>query len=173
MSELYTTQGSYKVLRDQTAFAATLDGSTAGKTFHWHDLPDEAVPIGGEYNGCEIIFTSGEKSITGETTGTNDGTTFDGKIWGYTYGGPAELVSEFSATVGTARVNDYTTALYIDGLVEVTDEHVSGVTVVTTSNRVGKMIFDTIGYSHIYCDFTVNGAAGSNTSDVKAHIRPY
>ena len=180
---LHTIRGNYESLRDTAAFAAGLDGSTAGSTFHFSDKPASAKWLGEEYNGCEIIFVAGQKSMVvsghpqsiedassglGDTTGAIDGDNFDGKLWGYTVNGPAEHICDFSAIIGTAHVDDFSTALYADTIVVTNDTHLTTVAVTDSgNNRVAKINFDTVGLSYIYCDITVGDA------DVVAYIRPY
>jgi hypothetical protein len=151
-----------------------MDGSTANLTHHWSDKPASAKYLGEEYNGCEIIFAGGQKSLSesdpslSDTTGTTDGTNWDGKLWGYTSSGPAELIAEISVTAGTSRVNDATTALYADTITVANDYHLTDVAVQDSgNNRVAKLNFDTVGYRFIYCEFT------DGVSDIVAYIRPY
>ena len=175
MSVLLTGQYKYEVLLDTTAINTALDGSTAGYTYDWTDKPATAAPIGPEFNGVEIFFIGGQKSINssgdganGDTTGTTDGTNWDGKLWGYAEGGPAEHICDISVTAGTARISDYTTALYADTITISNDTHLTTVTATDSgNNRVCKIDFDAVGYKYIHCDITVL------TSDLKGYLRAY
>ena len=108
----------------------------ADASTRWYELQRES-------NGAEIIFY--QEDATANVNSTV-------QLWGRAlHNGPAELVAEFSGTVGTASILNDTTALAwdtinitFDGLpVNIVASDASG------SNRVSRITFDTMGLKYL------------------------
>ncbi len=149
MSMLHTIQNTYVPMRvsDVTVDDTVLDSSTAGFTFAPDDKPEDSLQLGPEVNGIEIIFQGADSS---------DAQNFQARFYGYPINGPAEFICDVSGTIGTARGNeDSTTNLYADTLVIDSQQHVKSVAIKDAggNNRISKLVFDSVGYRDIYCEF--------------------
>jgi hypothetical protein len=188
MGILNTYRGGYQMIQDTTSVGEVIDGSTSGKTFRFEDKPSDAMWMGEEFNGVELLFVGGYGStvdntpadalagIGGDNTGVVAADTFDCVIWGWADNGPAERIVDVSITCGAKnRYDDFTTALYANKIVEVKDYHVADAAVYDAdgSEGIAKIAFDTAGLRWIYCEFTDAVSTGDPTSDIAVFARPY
>lgn len=147
MAMAKTIQNGYVPMRpaDVSVDDTALDGETAGYTYHEHDRPSGAFELGEDCNAAEIVFAGSDAS---------DGNDFNCKLYGYARSGPAEFLGDISCTIGTARINDVTTALYIDTITVAEQGHIKTLSVSDSgNNRVAKLAFDTIGHKYLYVEF--------------------
>lgn len=150
MTMIHTYQSAYEVLADATVDQAALDGATAGQTIHWHDLPAENAS-GGRHS-IQPAWSMVEIIAESQHDATNDSNAAF-KLWGYADGGPVgEYIADISCTVGTSRIEDSASALYIDTMVIAEEKHVNSLTVSDSgNNRVAKLTFDAAGFKWIVC----------------------
>jgi hypothetical protein len=148
---LHTYQGSYETLYDFSADVSLFDGSSAGFTYDWSDRPNlvdgsqGCKKLGNEANGCEIIVLADAEAVDGANTNF--------KLWAYAENGPAVYLADVSCTVGTARFEDSTTALWIDTMTIDTQGHLNALNVKDSGNdRVCKLKFDIGGYGYLCCE---------------------
>lgn len=132
-----------------------MDGSTQGYTFDATDRPKNAIQLGENANGIEIIINHTDGSAT-------DG--YDGQmfLFGAAEGtAPSELLADVSITLGTARVSDDTLTtgqdpsheLWVDTMV-VTSGHVSTFSSTDSGkNRICKLSGDLSGLRYIWPSF--------------------
>ena len=190
MSILNTYRGGYQRIQDTTSgkFTSQIEGDLSGGTFAFADKPADAMWMGEEYNGVELMFVGGWGSTNnntpanalagsgGDNTGASNGDTYDCVIWGWADNGPAERIADISITLSGANYyNEFTTALYPNKIVEVKDYHVANVGQYDAdgSNGISKVAFDTAGLRWIYCEFSAAIANGDPTGDIAVFARPY
>jgi hypothetical protein len=182
MTMFHTMQGSYEPFfaTDLTAPLNTtygraasdvsyfLDGSTSGRTQCFSDKPALAREIGPEWNYVESIFTM-KNCITSEYAAC--------KIWGYSKGGPAELICSICVKSSMVKFNattDATHSFWGGAITMDVNNHIGDITCLSPASAcsIGKLRFDLAGYRWILFD-PYEITVGDGTLFFNAWIRPY
>ena len=174
MAMLHTKQSGYiDLLVDVTSendigdvTYRILDGSTAGHTFDFSDMPAHAIGLQPEDNAA-IVYVY--------CTDTSADYDFGLQVYGYAANGPAEMIADVSGLIGTACIGDNTKSLYADTMT-VTSYGVKTASAVDSgNNQVAKLVFDTAGLSYLCADFydisgtdeALHGASGTINAKVR------
>ena len=159
--DITTKQKQYRVARlAVTADDTPLDGTTAGLTYMFEDMPEipNIIEIQNTEGAVEVIFTG--------TDAADETCAF--KLYAYREGGPAKLAFDGIVTLGTAVAPN--SELYGDTITGTAYWPTTIAIVDSAVNRIASLWLDFSGYKYLYVE--VLPTTGTVTS-ITAHESGY
>ena len=159
----------YEILRD-TVSTADSDLTSAQKTWDYFVANWKS-----QGSTSSRVPLQAKKAIVSFDHKNADADTASFSLYGYSEGGPAELICTGDLTAGDLATNDATARYYADTVDDsgdtagqVNDSHITSVVVADGSgaNGVTRLVFDTYHFNHILCLFN----AISTSDNVRAKI---